>query len=118
VAGREEEAGVSQAIAAGDMAEVGKWVLEGSSTRIRQMAARSITDADQLRELIRATRHGNDKTVHRILTDKRDELLAEVRRTQQRADVTGRGGRPALGASVRHVVCGNPRTARGPVAHA
>jgi len=85
---REEEASLSQAIAAGDMAAVGKWVLEGSSTRIRQRAARSITDPDQLRELIRATRHGNDKSVHRILTTTRDELLAEVRRTQQQeADV-------------------------------
>lgn len=95
---REEEATVSQAIAAGDMAAVGRWVLEGSSTRIRQMAARSITDPDQLRELIRATRHGNDKTVHRILTDKRDELLAEVRRAQQQqADVDA-----AAAAIARH----------------
>jgi hypothetical protein len=80
---REEEANLSQLIAAGDMTAVGRWVLEGSSTRIRQMAARSITDPEQLRELIRATRHGNDKTVHRILTDKRDELLAAERRAQQ-----------------------------------
>jgi len=95
---REEEASVSQAIAAGEMAAVGRWVLEGSSTRIRQMAARSITDPDQLRELIRATRHGNDKNVHRILTDKRDELLAEVRRTQQQqADVDA-----AAAAIARH----------------
>lgn len=80
---REEEANLSQLISAGDMAAVGQWVLEGSSTRVRQMAARSITDPEQLRELIRATRHGNDKTVHRILTDKRDELLAAERRAQQ-----------------------------------
>jgi hypothetical protein len=80
---RDEEAIVSQAIAAGDMATVGRWVLEGHTTRIRQMAARSITDPEQLRELIRTTRHGKDKAVHQILTAKRDELLAEVRRTQQ-----------------------------------
>jgi len=80
---REEEANLSQLISAGDMAAVGQWVLEGSSTRVRQMAARSITDPEQLRELIRATRHGKDKTVHRILTDKRDELLAAERRAQQ-----------------------------------
>ena len=80
---REEEASLSQALEAGDMAAVGRWVLEGSSTRIRQQAARHITDPDQLRELIRATRHGNDKTVHRILTDRRDEQLAEVRRLEQ-----------------------------------
>jgi hypothetical protein len=80
---REEEASLSQAIAAGDPAAVGKWVLEGSSTRIRQMAARAITDPEQLRDLIRATRHGNDKAVHRILTTARDEQLAATRRTQQ-----------------------------------
>jgi len=83
VRAREEEASLSQAIAAGDPAAVGKWVLEGSSTRIRQMAARAITDPDQLRDLIRATRHGNDKAVHRILTTVRDEQLAATRRTQQ-----------------------------------
>ncbi len=80
---RDEEASVSQAIAAGDTATVGRWVLEGTTTRIRQMAAQSITDLEQLRELIRTTRHGKDKAVHRILTAKRDELLAEERRTQQ-----------------------------------
>jgi len=84
------------------MPAVGKWVLEGSSTRIRQMAARSIADPDQLHELIRATRHGKDKSVHRILTTKRDELLAEERRAQQlqaevdaaAAAIAGHCGRP------------------------
>jgi hypothetical protein len=80
---RDEEASLSQAIAAGDKATIGKWVLEGSSTRIRQMAARSVTDPDQLRELVPATRHGKDKNVHRILTTRRDEQLAEIRSTQQ-----------------------------------
>ncbi len=47
------------------------------------MAARSVTDPDQLRELIPATRHGKDKNVHRILTSRRDELLAEIRSTRQ-----------------------------------
>ena len=65
------------------MATVGKWVVDGSSTRVRQRAAEAIADLDQLHELIRATRHGNDKTVHRILTDKRDEQLAEARRLEQ-----------------------------------
>jgi hypothetical protein len=85
---REEEASLAQSLAAGDLAGVGRWVLEGSSTRVRQMAAQHISDPEQLRELIRATRHGNDKTVHRILTDKRDEQAAEARRLeQQQADV-------------------------------
>ena len=85
---REEDASLSQAITAGDMATVGKWVVDGSSTRVRQRAAEAISDLDQLHELIRATRHGNDKKVYRILTTKRDELLAEERRGQQlQADV-------------------------------
>ncbi len=80
---REEEASLSQAITAGDMAAVGKWVLEGSSTRVRQRAAEAIAGLDQLHELIRATRHGNDKKVYRILTSRRDALLAEERRLQK-----------------------------------
>jgi len=84
------------------MTTVGKWVLEGSSTRTRQIAARSIVDRDQLRELIRATRHGKDKNVHRILTTRRDELLAEIRSTQQlQADMEG-----TAAAIVRH--CEHP----------
>lgn len=81
---REEEASVAQAIAAGDMDAVGRWVMEGSSTRVRQAAARAITNPDQLRELIRATRGGKDKSVYRILTARRDELLAAERAAQQR----------------------------------
>jgi hypothetical protein len=80
---REEEASVSQAIAAGDMVTVGRWVIEGCSTRVRQMAAHAVTDLDQLRELLRATRGGKDKNVHRILAAKRDELLAVMRSEQQ-----------------------------------
>ena len=81
---QEEEASVAQAIAAGDMAAVGRWVLEGSSTRVRQRAARAVVDLDQLHELIRAVRGGKDKNVYRILTTKRDELLAEMRSAQRR----------------------------------
>jgi hypothetical protein len=80
---REEEASLSQAIAAGDAGAVGHWVLHGSSTRIRQGAAQAITDPEQLRELIRATRGGKDKSVYRILTGKRDELLATERNARQ-----------------------------------
>jgi hypothetical protein len=80
---REEEAAITSAIAAGDAAAVGKWVLEGSSTRTRQLAAQAVTEAEQLRDLIRATR-GKDKNVYRILTAKRDSLLAEERSSQQR----------------------------------
>lgn len=85
----EEESLVAQAIAAGDRAAVGRWVLEGHSTRIRQRAAEAISDLDQLHELIRATRHGKDKQVYRILTGKRDRLLEELRKAQQlEADIS------------------------------
>jgi hypothetical protein len=80
---REEEAGVAAAVAAADTVALGRWVLEGSSTRIRQMAAEAITDPEQLRELIRATRGGKDKNVYRILTTRRDAALAEERRKRE-----------------------------------
>ena len=84
---REEDARLSEALAAGDWAAVGKWVVEGSSTQVRQRAAQAITDPEQLRELIRATRHGNDKNVHRILTATRDAQHAVERRlAAQRAE--------------------------------
>jgi hypothetical protein len=81
---RDEEASVAHAIAAGDTAAIGQWVLDGSSTRVRQMAAEAVTDAGQLRDLIRAARGGNDKHVYRILTAKRDALHAAERLQQQR----------------------------------
>ena len=53
---RAEEASVAQAIAAGDEAALARWVVEGSSTRVRQAAARAITDPVQLAQLVRAVR--------------------------------------------------------------
>ena len=95
---RDEEAQLAQALEAGDVEAIARWALVGSSTRIRQQAAQRIDDPELLRELIRATRHGKDKTVHRILTDKRDAQLAEVRRLeQQRAEVQA-----AAAAVARH----------------
>ncbi len=95
---REEEARLSEALAAGDLSAVAKWVTEGSSTRIRQAAARAITDPGQLRDLIRATRGGKDHTVYKILTARRDELQAEARaREQLQADVQA-----AAAAVARH----------------
>ncbi len=76
---------LTKAIEAGDMATVGKWVLEGSSTAIRQRAAQAIADLDQLHELIRATRHGNDKNVYRILAARRDDTLASMRAAEKLA---------------------------------
>ncbi|NJD32977.1 MAG: DUF349 domain-containing protein [Gammaproteobacteria bacterium] len=85
---REEDVSLAQSLASGDMAAVGKWVTEGSTTQVRQRAAQAITDPEQLRELIRATKGGKDKSVYRILTTKRDVQLAETRRADQlRAEV-------------------------------
>lgn len=100
---REEEARVSQAIAAGDAAAVARWVLEASSTRVRQLAARAVQDPGQLRELIRATRGGNDKNVYRILTATRDRLLAAERAEQQlRAELDATAAAIALLAERSH----------------
>ena len=88
VRAREEEAIVSQAIAAGDMGTVGKWVIEGSSTRIRQLAARGITDPDQLRDLCGRRAMATTRPCTASSATKRDELLAEARRVeQQQAEV-------------------------------
>ena len=95
---RDEEAQLAQAIEAGNVEAIARWALEGSSTRIRQQAAHRVEDPELLRELIRATRHGKDKTVHRILTDRRDAQLAETRRLeQQQAEVQA-----AAAAVARH----------------
>ncbi len=77
---REEEQSLVAAIEAGDAPAIGRWVLEGSSTRIRQQAAQAVHDPALLLELIRATRGGRDKNVYRILTATRDAQLAQERR--------------------------------------
>ena len=79
---RESEA-LTAAIAAGDRAAIGRFVAEGSSTGIRQRAAQSVEDLEQLRELIRRVRGGNDKSVYRILTARRDAILAQLRESEQ-----------------------------------
>ncbi len=87
LAAREEET-LHAAIAAGDPGAVAQLVLEGASTRIRQQAAEAIEDPEQIRKLIRAVRGGNDKSVYKILTRKRDALLAQEREIEQRqADI-------------------------------
>jgi hypothetical protein len=83
VVAQAEQASLEQAIAARDSTEVGRWVLEGSSTRVRQAAARAIADPAQLAELIPAVRH-KDKNVYRILAGKRDALHAIERAARQR----------------------------------
>ena len=54
-------------------------VLEGASSRIRQAAAHSISDPEQLRGLLRELR-GKDKGVYKIIREKCDALNAEAQR--------------------------------------
>src|SRR5688500_17029327 len=78
LAAQEEEA-LKTAIAAGDTQAVARLVVEGASTKIRQAAAEAIDDPAQIRQLIRDARGGKDKSVYKILTRKRDVLLAHER---------------------------------------
>src|SRR5688572_2248383 len=75
----QEEAALQTAIASGDTAQVARLVIEGTSTKIRQAAAEAIDDPAQIRQLIRDARGGKDKSVYKILTRKRDALLAHER---------------------------------------
>ncbi len=79
----EEEAALQAAIAAHDTEAVARLVVEGTFTKVRQLAARAIEDPATLRQLIRNIRGGNDKSVYKILTDKRDALLAVARKLEQ-----------------------------------
>ena len=83
-----EEAALRLAIEAGDLQAVARQVVAGSSTRIRQAAAEAIDDPDLLRQLIREVRGGNDKSVYKILTGKRDALIERARQQAQvQADI-------------------------------
>jgi hypothetical protein len=57
-------------------------VLEGSSSRIRQVAAHSIEDPAELTRLLKQVR-GKDKNVYKIIKQKCDLLRAEEQRTAQ-----------------------------------
>jgi Domain of Unknown Function (DUF349) len=85
----QEERNLQAAVEAGDMQTIGRLVLEGSSTKIRQRAAQAVEDPAQLRQLIKDVRGGNDKSVYKILTGKRDAQLAEARQLEQlHAEIT------------------------------
>src|SRR6516162_4907722 len=75
---REEEA-LKAAIDGRDAQVIARLVLEGTSTKIRQLAAEAIEDDAQLGELIRQTRGGKDKSVYKILSRKREAQLAHLR---------------------------------------
>jgi len=79
---REEEA-LKAAIDGRDAQAIARLVLEGSSTKIRQLAAEAIEDAAQLRYLIKQARGGKDKSVYKILSRKREAQLAHERQVGQ-----------------------------------
>jgi len=82
VAAREEEA-LRAAIGDHDAETIARLVVEGTSTKVRQLAAEAIEDPVKLRQLIRDVRGGNDKSVYKILTCKRDALLVQARKLEQ-----------------------------------
>jgi len=85
---REEEA-LKAAIDGRDAQVIARLVLEGTSTKIRQLAAEAIEDDAQLGELIRQTRGGKDKSVYKILSRKREAQLAHQRQLEQlRAEIS------------------------------
>jgi hypothetical protein len=79
----QEEETLKAAIAARDSQIVNRLVIEGGSTKIRQLAAEAIDDAEQIRRLIKSARGGNDKSVYKILARKRDALLAHEREAEE-----------------------------------
>ena len=60
-----------------DVAERRALVLDGPSSRIRQLAAQSVSDPVELRQLLKQLLHGKDKNVYRIIREKCDALNAE-----------------------------------------
>jgi hypothetical protein len=78
-----EERSLQAALDTGDVGAIARLVTTGTSTKVRQRAAQAIDDPETLRQLIRDVRGGNDKSVYRILTSKRDVFLEETRRIEQ-----------------------------------
>ena len=76
---REDEERLGAALASGAPEALADCVLKAHSTKARQRAAQAVSDPDHLRELIRLARGGKDNSVYRILTSKRDALLAADR---------------------------------------
>lgn len=79
----QEEVSLQAAIEGNDTATISRLVVAGKSTKVRQLAAHAVNDPAQLRELIREVRGGNDKSVYKILTTKRDVQLGEARKNEQ-----------------------------------
>jgi hypothetical protein len=94
----QEEALLQAAIDRNDPDAIARLVVSGRSTRIRQLAAHAVNDPARLRDLIREVRGGNDKSVYKILTSKRDAYLAESRQQEQLQEELN----AAAGAVERH----------------
>jgi hypothetical protein len=60
-----------------DPQQIARLVLEGSSLRLRQLAARRIDDHEEVHRLLKQLQ-GKDKSVYRILKEKRDAERAEA----------------------------------------
>jgi len=65
-----------------DSRDIAALVTEGSSSRIRQYAAQRVTDAAELRHLLKLVR-GKDKSVYKIIKQKCDELRMEEQKSVQ-----------------------------------
>jgi hypothetical protein len=73
-----------------DPAQIAKLVVESPSSRLRQLAAESIRDPAQLRQLLPQVRN-KDKSVYKILKQKCDALNAEDRKAEEiRNEITAR----------------------------
>jgi hypothetical protein len=76
---------VEQALACiRDPAVVARLVMEGPSSRIRQLAAEAVHDPAQLRQLLKQVRD-KDKSVYKILKQKCDALSAKERQVSELA---------------------------------
>ncbi|HWG71467.1 MAG TPA: DUF349 domain-containing protein [Steroidobacteraceae bacterium] len=62
--------------------QAARLVMEGSSSRVRQLAAQSVQDPAELKQLLRQLR-GKDKSVYKIIKQKCDALRAEEQRIAQ-----------------------------------
>lgn len=82
-AAQQETEQLQAAIERRDIQALARLVTSGHATRTRQAAAEAIDDPAVIRQLIREVRGGNDKSVYKILTARRDAALAEERRRQQ-----------------------------------
>ena len=61
--------------------------IEGVPARVRELAAAKIEDANQLKQLLKATR-GKDKLVYKIVKDKCDQLREQEKQAEQiQADI-------------------------------